>query len=426
MRELNSHQITPKSAYKIEREHVSAIKMTQEASKRLYEVLARKWICQDSVQHTVCMSLKVKEGSRRQPPSSRICFNVALTCILPERSTWTNPLWLEVESSNAELDSPQNTNNKENIAPLVTAIQDITANKKKVRFDTPNTLPSADTQPSATPLASVQPHLDLGTVESLCRYFHTRLRESPDREACLGVLERAKTFCHFVYPDFETRQEGDDLPSLEQMLQTAASANTKFKWVKKLQLARLLALAILRFWTSPWLDDEWNSGDIYFLGGDKSKQDMDLSAPCVRIRLSDDASMRKIRPASSTQDLSSKLVANPALFRLGIILLELGYDAPIHTLREEQDNDGISANGYVDFFTARRLAVTVSTKFNSRYGKLVRKCLNCDFGVGDELSSSELQGAVMGDVVHELDGCLDAIKKGWVGSEQDFNDAQTL
>jgi len=49
----------------------------------------------------------------------------------------------------------------------------------------------------------------------------------------------------------------------------------------------------------------------------------------------------------------------------------------------------------MDFFTATRLSKLVSKGLNTRYGKLVQRCLACNFGVGTELEVPELQSAIL-------------------------------
>lgn len=44
------------------------------------------------------------------------------------------------------------------------------------------------------------------------------------------------------------------------------------------------------------------------------------------------------------------------------------------------------------------------------YGRLVEKCLNCNFGVATKLDDAELQSAVVVHVVNELDVCLEQYK----------------
>lgn len=44
-------------------------------------------------------------------------------------------------------------------------------------------------------------------------------------------------------------------------------------------------------------------------------------------------------------------------------------------------------------------------ELDTRYGSLVKKCLNCDPGVGDRLGLVELHNAIVTGIVNELDRC---------------------
>jgi hypothetical protein len=186
--------------------------------------------------------------------------------------------------------------------------------------------------------------------------------------------------------------------SLRQILHTLAEQGLQEDWVKKLTLARLLVLSVLRFRATAWLSESWSSGDIYF------HDDYSLSSPCLNIQLSN----ALINLGTNPTFTASSIAANSTLFSLGVVLLELGYNAPLQMLRREEDRKGGSNNQLTDFFTAQRLGKLVSKQLNATYGKLVEKCLNCNFGVGTELKSIELQSAIVVGVVNELDKCLKA------------------
>jgi hypothetical protein len=149
-----------------------------------------------------------------------------------------------------------------------------------------------------------------------------------------------------------------------------------------------------------------NSEDIHFLvsqfdpgGGAYSLED-----PFIRVQLSRKTGSRLLTAKSGASQLSR----NELLFNLGVIFLELGYDATLEDLRSTKDiKEGeTEANRYTDFFTARRLGQSAPSQLDARYGKLAKKCVECDFGVGEDLNSIELQSAVLKDVVTELDKCI--------------------
>jgi hypothetical protein len=105
------------------------------------------------------------------------------------------------------------------------------------------------------------------------------------------------------------------------------------------------------------------------------------------------------------------LYRNETLFKLGVMLLEIGYDAPIAYLHRPEDGVQGVAPGFdlfTDFFTAKRLGLSAPMQLDLRYGKLVKKCLDCDFGVGnDDLDSADLQTAIVVGIVNELDKCIE-------------------
>jgi hypothetical protein len=191
------------------------------------------------------------------------------------------------------------------------------------------------------------------------------------------------------------------------ILHNAFKEQRQEDWIEKLRLARLLALAVLRFRASPWLAESWSSSDIYFFSMEEgTQQESALKFPCLNVQLS-------TKSATANQTTypdfnASSIGPNPILFSLGVALIELGYDAPLQALRRDDDLKGGVSNQFTDYFTAKRLGKLVSKRLNTRYGRLVEKCLTCNFGVGNELESPELQSAVVSNVVSELEECLKA------------------
>ena len=93
-------------------------------------------------------------------------------------------------------------------------------------------------------------------------------------------------------------------------------------------------------------------------------------------------------------------INNITLFFLGVALLEVAHWKPLESLSNPQDPNAI--------LTARRLASKPSP-LGKRYQEVVRKCLQCNFGFGTDLSKKELQTAVYGDVVCPLEEMLKAL-----------------
>jgi hypothetical protein len=91
------------------------------------------------------------------------------------------------------------------------------------------------------------------------------------------------------------------------------------------------------------------------------------------------------------------------VFTLGIILLELAHQKPIHILKEEDPCKEVDQlDLHFDF--ADRLSATMTSVYGPEYHTLVRKCINCDFGVGEyDLGKPALRIAFYKDVVCVLE-----------------------
>ena len=191
------------------------------------------------------------------------------------------------------------------------------------------------------------------------------------------------------------------------MLYTTFERKKQEDWVEKLKLARLLSLAVLRFYSTPWLSKTWNSDDICFFNNDEmAERNCLIASPYINTKLSVTDPNKQF---TGTNDPS--LVANEELFSLATVLIELGYDAPFEIVSETEGHQG-GTNIQVDnFLAARRLSESVHRKLNMMYGRVVEKCLNCNFGVATKLKEAELQSAVVAHVVHQLDICLEQYRK---------------
>jgi hypothetical protein len=179
-------------------------------------------------------------------------------------------------------------------------------------------------------------------------------------------------------------------------------------WIReKLRLAQLLALAVLPFHSTPWLDERWQSQNILFFDSKNATPNESSSgSPYLAARFAKSPKPAPSELSDSKTPVSKSFLTAPngILFRLGIIILELGLEAPFADLQEPQEQkQGFPA----EYSTASRLALSsaVTNKMGSRYAKLVNRCLFCDFGLG---GSYELQNMFFQYVVMERYSCLEA------------------
>jgi hypothetical protein len=381
---------------------ISHLRITQQASSRLYDVLSSGWACDDRVEHVASMSLKVEE--KCQHSTSKVRFNVAVTCIQP--SLRCTPLWLAIESA------PSNESREPPIEKEALALQDTLQKMgatRRVQFALSSSIMTASKRTSLSN-RSQQPEgaqIDLCTMGRLCRYFG-QVQIEAAQEPCLGFLEKTKTFKHFVYRHPLPSQPMDDSKSvsLKQVLNLAAAESNEGDWLEKLRLARLLALAVLQFHGTKWLPENWSSNHVRYIGSDDPPGPGTLAdLPCFNAKLgTPPIKSRQIQYSNIT---TSSLAANETLFNLGIVLIELGYYTPFESLSKNSGPQIGTNSPVADLFAARRLGESVHKKLNMTYGRLVEKCLNCNFGVATKLDDTELQAAVVVQVVNQLDICLE-------------------
>jgi hypothetical protein len=99
------------------------------------------------------------------------------------------------------------------------------------------------------------------------------------------------------------------------------------------------------------------------------------------------------------------------LFRLGIILLELGFSKPWAVLRGMVRN-ALPPLKQTDYHVAERLCDRLTREMGAKYPLLIRKCIGCDFGLDEPqngLSSRDLQARLLVDVVGVLKNMEQAV-----------------
>jgi hypothetical protein len=182
-----------------------------------------------------------------------------------------------------------------------------------------------------------------------------------------------------------------------------SAPSDQFLQYKILPLARQLASAVLQFHATPMLKKSWRSNDDVFFG--QSLVSISITLPYLQVRVGDSLSSSNNR-ITQKKKLPKRdvFIRNPYLFSLGVILIELAYQAPINTLQQDSDlgdkQDGIHA----DFFAAMRLSETMATSLGPTYATLAKKCLWCDFGEGvTDLGNPTLQASVYTNIVCELE-----------------------
>lgn len=237
--------------------------------------------------------------------------------------------------------------------------------------------------------------------------------------SCLGMLENVKNIKHRIYaPPIDVHHQKQHRISLKNIISsdTQNDARTHLSMFEKLHLAKTLAVTVLQYYSTPWLNPSWRSGDIFFLDAkkdDRSNKALDMSSPHVNVRVRElgDENYR-MNPcysslnhsgSSSTTNTTTTLAPNALFFSLGVVLLELAYSSTLQNLKQQCDLEDGRETKYTEFFIAKRLSSTVVREMGRTYGKIVKKLLQCNFGCGDDLEDPELRGVFHRDVVCELE-----------------------
>lgn len=189
---------------------------------------------------------------------------------------------------------------------------------------------------------------------------------------------------------------------------------------QRLYIAKSLALVVLQFHTTPWLGAEWRSDDIVFysFANPEPRQQEPrlvphLNAVIAPTRLKTGYIDKADISRSSL--LATSIAPNVLLFSFGVILLEIAYGTPFEVLQQPEDIAASPDGRCTDFITARRLADGVGTSLGASFASIVRKCLRCDFGCGEDLDDPGLQGRLYEDVVCKLGALEDGFRRLQIG-----------
>jgi hypothetical protein len=221
----------------------------------------------------------------------------------------------------------------------------------------------------------------------------------------IGYFEKVAPCKHLMYFSPPTSADGSNIVSLAKIVSkiSKGATSTQLLQCKIFRLAGQLASTVLQFHATLMLKKSWRSNDIVFFG--KGLESASITSPHLQVHVVKSAS-RSDNLIVQQEKLPKRgvFIRNPYLFDLGVVLLELAYQAPISSLRQESNLVNGQDDKHADFFAAIRLSETMATSLGPAYAKMVRKCLWCDFGEGvTDLSDPALQTSVYTNVVCELD-----------------------
>lgn len=329
---------------------------------------------------------------------SRVQFNVAYS------QSSVNPgkaIWIKVES---KIKSPE-------VIPRSTSLQitrETRSLKRSVHFEdtSPETRKQAQFQTSPEPLRSLLPKESFSGVpnlhlqRNLCTLMKRYLTQR-ECNGCIGLLGDNVICTHLAYMDDQPDSKSTST-SLSQLISLSRSELAEsMSLYEQIRLCRYLATAVLYYHATPWLKKAWLSDDIHFYGDGSSLRQMPNNLLYIAMATSVQL------PNSS---LTSKpqlphyhhIIRNPVLFGLGVMFLELAYEAPLEALQRPVDLERGGPQGLEEYFTAHRVADS-GRKVTGSFKAIIKKCLYCDFGHDSDFMSPGLQRAFYNEVIGGLE-----------------------
>ncbi|KAF7510482.1 hypothetical protein GJ744_006328 [Endocarpon pusillum] len=224
------------------------------------------------------------------------------------------------------------------------------------------------------------PSIHIGNLRAL----DTVLAASISHASSLQALSKPASTLTNILNNIRHQQGSDTEPS-------PAPYHKRLLWAK--QLSR----SVLLFHNSPWLPRSFSSKSIYLR---ETPGERHITSDGMYVEKSfGDTDGRNAHPPSARQ-----FVSNPYLFGLGVLLLELGFEASCELLSTPEDEAQANGTlGNLEFFTATRLTAIASQTLGMKYASIAKKCLQCDFGCGNDLKDPVLQEAVYRQVYCQLE-----------------------
>jgi hypothetical protein len=424
------------------------------ASKALYSTLQVRWMCSSHRCHSfdvriIDRDLCKGKGKAKASVTQYVTCELAITHDGPSYA-FREPLRLEIEQA-CEWDdkdtSPQQAvKDNANMLQLTTVLE---TNADRFKLVTPTTTTTKvrrflkgfqkDTQqPGPSASAPQLPNLtqslagfhidsmtvtanstsDLSLVDDFCKKLHETMIDCMGR-SLLGSWKgpHAQWFCVPTPP--------------QTALGTSQSLSDIIQWIAEepvlrslprpllVELAGNVAEGIMQFYSTPWLaPTDLGQNVRYFNPAESSTSAVQLKGPYFMARLDSAQAKGKMCPTSTgplpvdeaaPRYLDARVAdfteaRNKLLFNFGILLLEIGYGRPWHELKQRVAKIPTAAGERLsDYRDAEKLAQLLVNQMGLTYPKIIKKCLRCDFGLGEtDLDNEDLQRRFLEDVVSGL------------------------
>jgi hypothetical protein len=248
-------------------------------------------------------------------------------------------------------------------------------------------------------------------IRNLCA--HLKGRESVqqqvrDYQQSLGYVGEYKKCLYEVHLSGGDADHPEPSQSLNQILAGSPTYERMTKIMmrpyQRWKLAYVLALFLLRLYSSPWLreHDRWASSDIRFFPILPAQEGTSPVVPHL-------TASRKAN--KDPNQLVSAIVKNYQIYALGVVLLEIALGKSIDTSKV-CSNDGHEMKEYHAVMKLDKEGAA-GQELGPQYGDIVSRCLHFKFDTEEQdLTGVKLQRSFYNDVVCQLEGCLKCLERG--------------
>lgn len=370
-------------------ESLETFKRIRQASSILHSSLAKHWLCPTHHSH------KINICSAKCSNNRLLYFEAVLAVYGSEETE--KPICIEVESD----DQSERFN-------------EVVQDGPNPSSPTDENLHHADStlEGGVFELRRVMA-TDLTHIPDFCRHFQEQCETTLPGKQLLGYISELPMQRFFsLAPD--RRVSG--LPrSLSAELVSSDNVPSAFSRSHTVNMAASIAASVLQFYSTPWLSRSWSSKDVVFFQN-QSPITRTFNPLYFSTQLEQKAAKGKEvqhEAGSSITSLGGSSKRNELLFQLGVVLLEIGLARPWDSMRREVVENGKTQDGADDYKIADKLAHSyLRLHMGPEYSTIVRKCLGCDFGLGESnFDNEQLQAVYLRDVVQSLQAMSDGLVK---------------
>jgi len=244
-----------------------------------------------------------------------------------------------------------------------------------------------------------------GAMKDFCDYSRQHLPAPKGMSMStspLGSYDSCNSIAYVSTPPSSLDRQAISLGRLVSSVRTQSYMG-RFPQYQRLDLAEILALAVLQYHASSWLKRSWRSEDIHFSCIDENgpkREPRRFESPHLNVRVSGPNAPVSRALAFPPHKVRYRVTV---FFSLGVVLLEIAYCATLEILQRSTDLDNGEEDRYTEFFLGRWLAKSECSGIGVEYDKIVERLVECDFGCGCDLDKAPLQVAFYDTVIYPLE-----------------------